>query len=91
MVTSNRFARRQRPLNSDMNVVPYIDVMLVLLVIFIVTAPMLATGIEVSLPKEQTKPSHKLTSYLSLSAFRQMAICMSAIKMPSMCQSRLTS
>ncbi|WP_049236001.1 protein TolR [Moraxella canis] len=56
MATSNRFARRQRPLNSEMNVVPYIDVMLVLLVIFMVTAPMLATGVEVSLPKEDTKP-----------------------------------
>ena len=37
-----------------MNVVPYIDVMLVLLVIFMVTAPMLITGVDVNLPKEQT-------------------------------------
>ncbi|BFM02680.1 hypothetical protein Psyaliredsea_13270 [Psychrobacter alimentarius] len=37
-----------------MNVVPYIDVMLVLLVIFMVTAPMLITGVDVDLPKEQT-------------------------------------
>ena len=36
--------RRLRP-NSEMNVVPYIDVMLVLLVIFMVTAPMLTQGV----------------------------------------------
>lgn len=50
------FARSIKPLNAEMNVVPYIDVMLVLLVIFMVTAPMLATGVDVSLPKEETKP-----------------------------------
>lgn len=36
---------------SEMNVVPYIDVMLVLLVIFMVTAPMLTQGIQIDLPK----------------------------------------
>jgi biopolymer transport protein TolR len=45
------FARIKKPLKSDMNVVPYIDVMLVLLVIFMVTAPMITTGISVDLPK----------------------------------------
>ncbi|MFA5631979.1 MAG: protein TolR [Porticoccaceae bacterium] len=43
---------RQKPrLNAEMNVVPYIDVMLVLLVIFMVTAPMMLQGIEIELPK----------------------------------------
>ena len=37
--------------NAEMNVVPYIDVMLVLLVIFMVTAPMLTQGINIDLPK----------------------------------------
>lgn len=37
-----------------MNVVPYIDVMLVLLVIFMVTTPMLTTGVDVDLPKQKT-------------------------------------
>ena len=41
---------RRRPM-ADINVVPYIDVMLVLLVIFMITAPMLNLGVEVELPK----------------------------------------
>jgi len=41
---------------SDMNVVPYIDVMLVLLVIFMVTAPMMQAGITVDLPNVDAKP-----------------------------------
>ncbi len=50
----NPYSRKKNTLNADMNVVPYIDVMLVLLVIFMVTAPMLTTGVDVDLPKEQT-------------------------------------
>lgn len=49
------YARHKNPLNSEMNVVPYIDVMLVLLIIFMVTAPMLTTGVEIDLPKEKTQ------------------------------------
>ena len=43
---------RRRPM-ADINVTPMVDVMLVLLVVFMVTAPMLATGVSVSLPKVQ--------------------------------------
>ncbi|CAN6960797.1 MULTISPECIES: protein TolR [Psychrobacter] len=50
----NPYRREKKALNAEMNVVPYIDVMLVLLVIFMVTAPMLITGVDVELPKEQT-------------------------------------
>lgn len=42
---------RKRKLAHEINVVPYIDVMLVLLIIFMVTAPLLTPGIEVELPK----------------------------------------
>ena len=42
---------QKRKLMAEINVVPYIDVMLVLLVIFMVTAPLLTQGIEVELPK----------------------------------------
>ena len=41
---------------SEINVVPYIDVMLVLLIIFMVTTPLLTKGIKVELPKTTTKP-----------------------------------
>jgi len=41
---------------SQINVVPYIDVMLVLLVIFMVTAPMLQQGVQVDLPKVAANP-----------------------------------
>ena len=43
---------RKKPM-AEINVVPYIDVMLVLLVIFMITAPLLTQGVKVSLPKAQ--------------------------------------
>lgn len=53
---ANPYSRsRPQKLNAGMNVVPYIDVMLVLLVIFMVTAPMLTTGVDIDLPKAATK------------------------------------
>ena len=47
---------QKRKLMAEINVVPYIDVMLVLLVIFMVTAPMLTQGINVELPKAGAEP-----------------------------------
>ena len=46
----------KRRLMGEINVVPYIDVMLVLLIIFMVTAPLLTQGIEVELPKAGAEP-----------------------------------
>jgi len=46
---------RKRPM-SEINVVPYIDVMLVLLVIFMITAPLLTQGVKVDLPQAATEP-----------------------------------
>jgi len=48
--------RRRRKLMGEINVVPYIDVMLVLLIIFMITAPLLAEGIKVDLPKAGARP-----------------------------------
>jgi len=45
---------RKRFLNSEINVTPFVDVMLVLLVIFMVTSPMLVTGVQVDLPKTKS-------------------------------------
>lgn len=52
-----RSKRRQkhRPM-AEINVVPYIDVMLVLLVIFMITAPMLTQGVDVKLPNANAAP-----------------------------------
>ncbi len=52
----SRRSRRGRRAMADMNVVPYIDVMLVLLVIFMVTAPMMQSGVELDLPNADTTP-----------------------------------
>lgn len=46
---------RKKPM-SEINVVPYIDVMLVLLIIFMVTAPMLTQGVKVDLPETSSAP-----------------------------------
>lgn len=48
--------QRKHGPKAEMNVVPYIDVMLVLLVIFMVTAPMLTQGVKIELPK--SPPRH---------------------------------
>jgi len=49
-------AYRRRKLVSEINVVPYIDVMLVLLIIFMVTAPLLQQGVDVDLPTAPANP-----------------------------------
>ena len=48
--------KRHRRLMSEINVVPYIDVMLVLLIIFMITAPLLTQGIDVDLPNAAADP-----------------------------------
>lgn len=50
------FTKRKRELVAEINVVPYIDVMLVLLIVFMVTAPMLTTGVMVDLPEAVSEP-----------------------------------
>jgi len=47
---------QKRKLMGEMNVVPFIDVMLVLLIIFMVTAPLLTQGVKVELPKAGAEP-----------------------------------
>jgi biopolymer transport protein TolR len=55
MSVSGRSGRRRRRAMSEINVVPYIDVMLVLLIIFMVTAPLLNLGVDIELPKTDAK------------------------------------
>ncbi|ETX11527.1 biopolymer transporter ExbD [Marinomonas ushuaiensis DSM 15871] len=51
----SRRRNKRRPM-AEINVVPYIDVMLVLLVIFMITAPMLTQGVDVELPNANAAP-----------------------------------
>ena len=53
LTTSRR--HRKRKLKAEINVVPYIDVMLVLLIIFMVTAPLLNLGTDIKLPDSKAK------------------------------------
>jgi biopolymer transport protein TolR len=53
--SSRRSKRGGRGLNSEINVTPLVDVMLVLLVIFMITAPMLTVAVPVDLPKTQAR------------------------------------
>lgn len=64
-----RGRRQKRKPVAEMNVVPYIDVMLVLLVIFMVTAPMLNQGVKVDLPQVSSEilPSDSNQQVLTLS------------------------
>ncbi len=52
---SRRSRRRARPVMSEINVTPMVDVMLVLLIIFMVAAPLLTVGVPIDLPQTQAK------------------------------------
>ena len=55
MAISSGSRHRKRKLKAEINVVPYIDVMLVLLVIFMITAPLLNLGVDIDLPRSNAK------------------------------------
>jgi biopolymer transport protein TolR len=78
---------------AEINVVPYIDVMLVLLIIFMVTAPMLMQGVKVDLPEAATDPVEKQDSeplivslkasgelFINLGANEEQALSLATIK-----------
>ena len=54
-----KYKKNKRKLLAEINVVPYIDVTLVLLVVFMVTAPLLIQGIDINLPKTVSSPLEK--------------------------------
>jgi biopolymer transport protein TolR len=78
---------------AEINVVPYIDVMLVLLIIFMVTAPMLMQGVKVELPEANTAPVENQDSeplivsidadgqlFLNLGSAKDQALSLATIK-----------
>ena len=56
MTTVSARRHKKRKLKAEINVVPYIDVMLVLLIIFMVTAPLLNLGVDIELPQSNARP-----------------------------------
>ena len=53
--SSGGHRRRRRPVMADINVTPFVDVMLVLLIVFMVSAPLLTVGVPLDLPQSQAK------------------------------------
>jgi biopolymer transport protein TolR len=76
-----RHRRRELPLNAEINVVSLIDVILLLLVIFMITAPMMQGGVDVALPKADAKPLEQPKSGLVVSVDRTGAIYVDETKM----------
>jgi biopolymer transport protein ExbD len=76
-----RHRRRELALNSEINVVSLIDVILLLLVIFMITAPMMQGGVDVALPKADAKPLEQPKSGLVVSVDRTGAIYVDETKM----------
>ncbi|HLY07553.1 MAG TPA: protein TolR [Rhizomicrobium sp.] len=65
--------RRGRPL-SEINVTPFVDVMLVLLIVFMVTAPLLTVGVPVDLPKTKAQPLGQDREPLTISVRRDGSV-----------------
>ena len=53
---ARRRGRARLPLNGDINVVSLIDVMMLLMIIFMITAPMMQGGVDITLPKAEARP-----------------------------------
>ena len=73
---------RGRPL-SEINVTPFVDVMLVLLVIFMVTAPMMMSGVDVNLPDTSTQPLRLQEEPLVLSVKKDGAVFVGSTEVPA--------
>jgi biopolymer transport protein TolR len=70
-VDSGRRRRRRRGVMSEINVTPMVDVMLVLLIIFMVSAPLLTVGVPIDLPQSQAKSLDQDKEPLTLSLNEQ--------------------
>ena len=75
-------SRSRRALISEINVTPLVDVMLVLLIIFMITAPMLVSGVKIDLPDAQAKPlnSNEEPLTITLDRHNNLFIAESSIK-----------
>jgi biopolymer transport protein TolR len=69
-----RTQRRRRPVMSEINVTPFVDVMLVLLIVFMVSAPRLTVGVPIDLPQSQAKALEQNNEPLTISVNNQSQI-----------------
>jgi len=65
--TGGKNRRRRRPVMSEINVTPFVDVMLVLLIVFMVSAPLLTVGVPIDLPQSQAKALEQNNEPLTIS------------------------
>jgi biopolymer transport protein TolR len=63
--------RRRRAVMSEINVTPFVDVMLVLLIVFMVSAPLLTVGVPIDLPQSQAKTLEQNNEPLAISINQQ--------------------
>jgi biopolymer transport protein TolR len=66
-VTSGKRRGRRRTVMHEINVTPFVDVMLVLLIVFMVSAPLLTVGVPISLPQSQAKALEQDNAPLTIS------------------------
>jgi biopolymer transport protein TolR len=73
----------RRGLMAEINVTPFVDVMLVLLIIFMVTAPMMTQGLEVDLPQTTDKALRQEEEPLVVTLDREGEISLGKVKVPA--------
>src|ERR1700720_3376479 len=74
-------AKRHTPMH-EINVTPFVDVMLVLLIVFMVTAPLLTVGVPVELPQTQAPPVNEPKEPLVITVNREGAVFISETTVP---------
>ena len=73
---------RSRALMSEINVTPMVDVMLVLLIIFMVAAPLMTVGVPIDLPETQAKPLNAETQPITVSVNEEGRIFLQETEIP---------
>ncbi len=71
MASQSKSRRSRRAPMAEINVTPFVDVMLVLLIIFMVTAPLLASGVPVELPDSRANPVDQTPDQVTISIDQQ--------------------
>src|SRR5690242_3769519 len=72
--STGRHRRRRHAVMSEINVTPFVDVMLVLLIVFMVSAPLLTVGVPIDLPQSQAKALEQNNEPLTVSVNNQSQI-----------------